>query len=78
MKSPSDIVLKLLSVLFLTDATLKGWQLLTEPVANNNIWSHGPFMTLLVEFEIGMSIWLISGLFKKAAWLTTKRFLRFS
>ncbi len=69
MKSANDIVLKLLGILLLTAAVLKGWQLLTEPVANNDIWSYRPFLIFTVEFEIALGIWLVSGLFKKAAWL---------
>ena len=71
MKSGSDIVLKLLGMLLLTAAVLKGWQLLTEPVANSDIWSYRPFLILTVEFEVALAIWLVSGLFKKAAWLAT-------
>jgi thiol-disulfide isomerase/thioredoxin len=69
MKAASNIVLKLLGMLLLTAAVLKGWQLLTEPVANSNIWSYRPFLILTVEFELALAIWLLSGLFKKAAWL---------
>jgi len=69
MKSTNDIVLKLLGILLLTAAILKGWQLLTEPVANNDIWSYRPFLIFTVEFEIALGIWLLSGLFKKAVWL---------
>lgn len=68
MKSASNIVLKLLGILLLTAAILKGWQLLTEPVANNDIWSYRPFLIFTVEFELALGIWLLSGLFKKAAW----------
>ena len=70
MKSASDIVLKILSLLLLTGAVLKGRQLLTEPVANNDIWSYRLFLILVVEFEIALGIWLFCGLFKKVAWLT--------
>ena len=69
MKRASDIVMKLLAALLLTAAVLKGWQLLTEPVANSDIWSYRPFLILTVEFELALGIWLLSGLFKKAAWL---------
>ncbi|NIT55627.1 MAG: hypothetical protein GWN00_05125 [Aliifodinibius sp.] len=62
-------MLKLLGILLLTTAVLKGWQLLTEPVTNEDIWSYRPFLILTVEFEIAFGIWLLSGLFKKAAWL---------
>ena len=70
MRSASDIVLKLLGLLLLTGAVMKGWQLLTEPVANSDIWSYRPFLILVVEFEIALGIWLLSGLFKRLAWLT--------
>ena len=71
MKRASDIVAKLLAALLLIAATLKGRQLLTEPVANSDIWSYRPFLILTVEFELALGLWLLSGLVKKAAWLTT-------
>ncbi|MBW7989230.1 MAG: hypothetical protein FVQ84_04330 [Planctomycetes bacterium] len=70
MKTANSILLKILGILLLTAALLKGWQLLTEPVANNDIWSYRPFLILTVEFELALAIWLLSGLFKKSAWLT--------
>ena len=69
MKSASDIVIKLLGGLLIVAAVLKGWQLLTEPVAGINIWSNRAFLILTVEIELALGIWLVSGLFKKAAWL---------
>jgi hypothetical protein len=69
MKLASNILLKALGILLLTAAILKGWQLMNEPVANNSIWSNRWFLILTVEFELALSIWLFSGLFKKAAWL---------
>ena len=69
MKASSNAVLKVLGMLLLTAAVLKGRQLLTEPVANSDIWSYRPFLVLTVEFELARAIWLLSGLFKKAAWL---------
>ncbi len=71
MKAVSSILLRLLGILLLIAAVLKGWQLLTEPVANNNIWSYRPFLILTVEFELALAIWLLSGLFRKAAWLVS-------
>lgn len=71
MKSASDIVLKLLGILLLTAAILKGWQLLTEPMANTDIWNNRAFLIFTVEFEIALGIWLLSGVFKKLAWLVT-------
>ncbi|MFC1780853.1 MauE/DoxX family redox-associated membrane protein [Planctomycetota bacterium] len=71
MKLANNILLKALGILLLAAAVLKGWQLMNEPVANNNIWSSRWFLILTVEFELALSIWLLSGLFKKAAWLTS-------
>jgi len=71
MKKASNIVVKILAIVLLTAAVLKGWQLLTEPVANNDIWSYRPFLILTVELELALGIWLLSGLFKKATWLVT-------
>ena len=71
MEKASNIVVKILAIALLIAAVLKGWQLLTEPVANNDIWSYRPFLILTVEFELALGIWLLSGLFKKAAWLAT-------
>ena len=69
MKKVSNIALKILGILLLIASVLKGRQLLTEPVANNDIWSYRPLLILTVEFELALAIWLLSGLFKKAAWL---------
>lgn len=69
MKTANDIVLKALGALLIVAGALKGWQLMTEPVANNSFWSYRPFLILTVEFELALGIWLLSGLFKKAAWL---------
>lgn len=71
MKFANIILLKTLGILLLTGAVLKGWQLLTEPVANSDIWSYRPLLILIVEFELALAIWLLSGLFKKAAWLVS-------
>jgi len=69
MKRLPDIVMRLLAVILLMAAALKAWQLLTEPVANADIWTYRPFLILTVELELALAIWLLSGLFKKAAWL---------
>ena len=71
MKNAHSIVLKILGILLLTAAILKGWQLLTEPLANKDIWSYRPLLIFTVEFELALALWLLSGLFKKAAWLAT-------
>jgi len=69
MTKPNNILLKALGLLLLVAAVLKGAQLLTQPVADSDIWSSRPFLVFQVEFELALAIWLLSGLFKKAAWL---------
>ncbi len=46
----SNIVVKILAIVLSTAAVLKGWQLLTEPVANSDTWSYRPLLILTVEF----------------------------
>ena len=67
--SANDIVLKVLGLLLLTAAVLKGHELLTVPMANNDVWTWRPFLIFQVEFELALGIWLLSGLFKRLAWL---------
>jgi thiol-disulfide isomerase/thioredoxin len=69
--SANDIVLKLLGLLLLSAAVLKGHELLTVPMANADIWTNRYFMIFQVEFELALGIWLLSGIFKRAAWLVT-------
>jgi len=69
MKRANDIVTSLLGVLLIIAAVLKGWQLLSEPMVDDSIWTSRPFLILQVEFELALAIWLLSGLFKKAAWV---------
>jgi hypothetical protein len=63
------IVLRGLGLLLLTAAVLKGQELLTTPVGNMDIWSNRYFLIFQVEFELALGIWLVSGLFKRVAWL---------
>ena len=67
--SASDVVLKALGLLLLAAAVLKGHELLTVPVANKDLFSWRPFLIFQVEFELAMGIWLLSGVFKRLAWL---------
>ncbi|MCK5600272.1 hypothetical protein KAR91_00195 [Candidatus Pacearchaeota archaeon] len=69
--SANNILLRLLGLLFLAGAVLKGHQLLTEPMANVDIWSNRYFFIFTVEFELALAIWLLSGMFKKIAWIAT-------
>ena len=67
----SDMVLKALGLLLLTAAVLKGYELLTVPVANKDLWSWRPLLIFQVEVELALGIWLLSGLFKPLAWLAS-------
>jgi hypothetical protein len=62
-------ILRALGLLLLTAAVLKGHELLTTPMANADIWTNRYFMIFQVELELSLGIWLLSGLFKRAAWL---------
>jgi uncharacterized membrane protein YphA (DoxX/SURF4 family) len=63
------LILRLVGALLLITAGLKGYQAVTEPMAGDNIWTNRNFLILTVELELAMGIWLVSGLFKKLAWL---------
>ena len=67
----SDFVFKALGILLLAAAILKGHDLLTTPVANKDIWSWRPFLIFQVESELALGIWLLSGVFKRLAWLAS-------
>lgn len=69
-RSISPMVLKVLGLILLAAALLKGYQLLTEPVANRDLWSYRPFLVVQVEGELTLGLWLLSGLFPRPAWLT--------
>ena len=69
-KSITKWVLKTLGTLLIVAAALKSHQLLTEPLANKDIWSYRPVLILLVECELALGLWLVSGLFPRLAWLT--------
>jgi thiol-disulfide isomerase/thioredoxin len=71
MSKAADLVLKILGVVLLVSAVLKGHQLLTQPLPDNDIWSWRLFLIFQVEFELVLSIWLLSSIFKKAAWLVS-------
>ncbi|MCF7972765.1 MAG: hypothetical protein K9N55_03010 [Phycisphaerae bacterium] len=57
-----------LGVLLMAAALLKAHELLTLPTANKDLWSYRPFLILQVECELALGLWLLSGLWKRAAW----------
>lgn len=48
---------------------LKAHQLLSEPIISTGFWESWAFFVIQIPLELGLGIWLVSGLFKKAAWL---------
>lgn len=48
---------------------LKVHQLLTEPIMSKGFWESWAFFVIQIPLELGLGIWLVSGLFRKAAWL---------
>ena len=63
-----DVVRVILAVLLLIAAALKAYQLATEPVANDGIFSYRWSLIFQVEFEIVLGLWLLSGLHRRLAW----------
>lgn len=55
--------------MLLAAALLKGHELLTVPMAGADLWSNRWFLIFQVELELALGIWLVSGVFKRAAWL---------
>ncbi|MCH7921149.1 MAG: hypothetical protein IIC50_24665 [Planctomycetes bacterium] len=62
------MVLKTLGTLFFVAAALKGYHLMSQPTANQDLWSHRLFSVLQVELELVMAIWLWSNVFRRGAW----------
>lgn len=56
-------------VILIVAAFLKAHQILTEPVISKGFWESWAFFVIQVPLELGLGIWLISGLFRKAGWL---------
>ncbi len=67
----SDIVLRSLGLLLLTAAVLKGHELLTTPVKGDTLLNSRWFQIFQAEFELVMGLGLLSGLYKRLAWLAS-------
>ena len=48
---------------------LKIHQMLTEPIISETFWKSWQFFLILIPLELGLGIWLVCGLFRKAAHL---------
>lgn len=56
-------------VILIIASVLKIHQMLTEPIISEGFWESWEFFVIQIPLEMGLGIWLLSGLFKKAAWL---------
>lgn len=48
---------------------LKIHHLLTEPIISEGFWESREFFLIQIPLELGLGIWLVCGLFRKAAWV---------
>jgi len=62
-------VMVIAGLLLVVAAVLKSRQLLTTPIITEGFWESWLFFMVQVPLEFGLGIWLLSGLFRKAAWL---------
>ena len=69
MKKANTIVMWITGIILLVATVLKIHQLLTEPIISKGFWESWEFFLIQIPLEMGLGIWLVSGLFKKAGWL---------
>ncbi len=69
MKKMNIIVMNIAGLLLLVAAVLKTQQLLIEPVVSEGFWESWKFFLIQIPLEMGLGIWLLSGLFRKAVHL---------
>ncbi|MFZ0034698.1 MAG: MauE/DoxX family redox-associated membrane protein [Sedimentisphaerales bacterium] len=69
MKIANQIVMVVTGLVLIVAAVLKIHQLLTEPIISKGFWESWEFFLIQIPLELGLGIWLVSGLFRKLAWL---------
>ncbi len=69
MKTLNRIVMTLAGLLLIVASVLKAHQMLTEPIVSKGLWESWVFFLIAVPLELGLGVWLVSGLFRKAGWL---------
>jgi thiol-disulfide isomerase/thioredoxin len=69
MKKANKIVMIIAGLVLLIASILKINQLLTEPILSKGFWESWAFFLIQIPLELGLAIWLLSGLFRKVAWL---------
>ena len=71
MKKMNIIVMAVAGAVLLIAGVMKIHQLLTEPIVSDSFWESWAFFVIQIPLELGLAIWLLSGLFRKAGWLLT-------
>jgi hypothetical protein len=69
MNKASKIVMVITGLLLILASGGKIHQLLTQPLPAKPLLESWIFAIIQVPLELGLGIWLISGLFRKAGWL---------
>ena len=69
MAKANKIVMTVVGLVLITTSILKSHQLLTEPIMSKGFWESWLFFVIQIPLELGLGIWLVSGLFRKTAWL---------
>ncbi len=69
MKTANTIATIIAGLLLVIAAALKSYQLLTEPIISTGFWESWEFFLIQIPLEMGLGIWLLCRLFRKAAWL---------
>jgi len=69
MKIASQIIIVSTGLVLIVATALKIHQLLTEPIISKGFWESWEFFLIQIPLELGLGIWLVCGLFRKAAWM---------
>ncbi len=69
MKRANQIVMVVAGSVLIVASVLKIHQLLTEPIISKGFWESWLFFVIQIPLELGLGIWLVCGLFRKAAWM---------
>ena len=68
-KTAGRIVMAVTGSVLIIATVLKIHQLLTEPIISESFWKSWQFFLIQIPLELGLGIWLVCGLFRKAAHL---------
>jgi len=69
MKTANKIIMIIAGLVLIVASALKAHQLLTEPIISPGFWESWLFFVFQIPLELGLGIWLLCGLFRKAGWL---------